>query len=294
MTGRRAVRRVGTFAAVVAFVSACAASVGAPGRPSTAPGRSAAPAAQSEASSASAPVAGAAGLTVYAAASLRDVLADIQTAYAGVTPDVTLTIATDASSTLRTQIEQGAPADVFLSADAKNAQALTDAGLADGDPTDFAGTLLTVIVPSDNPAGITTPRDLARPGLAVIAAGLEVPISTYVTQVVDNLGSQVGYPADFGDAYAANVVSREANVRAVVAKIELGEGDAAIVYATDVTSGSGVRRIDIPAEANVPATFAGVIVKASKHPAEARAFLDWLTGPEAQAIFARFGFRPPT
>ena len=109
-------------------------------------------------------------------------------------PGVSLTIATDASSTLRTQIEQGAPADVFLSADQTNPKTLVEGGLADGSAVDFAGNTLTVIVPAANPAGITTPADLARSGVKVIAAGADVPIAKYTTQVVANLAGTGGLP----------------------------------------------------------------------------------------------------
>ena len=97
--------------------------------------------------------------------------------------------------------------------------------------------------------------------MKIIAAGDEVPITKYATQVVDNLAREPGYPADFAAAYAANVVSREDNVKAVVAKIELGEGDAAIVYVTDAKASTKVATVDIPAGANVPATYAGVVVE---------------------------------
>lgn len=229
-------------------------------------------------------------LTVYAAASLRDAMAAARTAYEAVTPGIRLTIATDSSATLRTQIEQGAPADVFLSADRQNPQVLVDAGLADGDARVFAANALTVIVPLDNPAGITSPADLARADVTIVAAGDEVPISGYARQVVARLATLPGYPGDFATAYAANVVSKEENAKAVVAKIELGEADAAIVYATDARSSKAVRTVAIPPEANVTASYAGVVVKAAPHPAEAHAFLDWLAGPEGAAILTGFGF----
>ncbi len=159
---------------------------------------------------------------------------------------------------------------------------------------DFAGNVLTLIVPSDNPANIETPADLARPSIKVVAAGDEVPITMYAEQVIANLATDPGYPAGFATAYAANVVSKEENVKAVVAKIELGEGDAAIVYATDATAAQGVRTIEIPAAANVPATYAGVVVAASTHPDEAHAFLDWLAGPDGLATLKGFGFLPPS
>ena len=238
--------------------------------------------------------AGAIGLTVYGASSLKGALDAVKTAYATVAPGVTLTVATDASSTLRIQIEQGAPADVFLSADRSNPKALVDGGLADGPAVDFAGNLLTVIVPVSNPGGIATPAELAKAGTKVIAAGADVPITKYATQVATKLATQPGYPAGFVAGYDANVVSREDNVKAVVAKIELGEGDAAIVYVTDAKASTKVTTIEIPAAANVPATYAGLVVKASAHMAAAHAFLTWLAGSDGQKVLAGFGFLPPS
>ena len=232
-------------------------------------------------------------VTVYAAASLSGALAAARTAYAAVAPNVTLTISTDSSATLRTQIEQGAPADLFLSADTTNAVRLATDGFADGSPVPFAGNELTIIVPSTNAALIRSPVDLARPGLKIIAAGDAVPITTYAAKVVSRLAHLPGYPAGFAAAYAANIVSREDNVEAVVAKIELGEGDAALVYVTDAAASTRVGTIAIPAAANVPATYDGVVVRTSPNRAAATAFLVWLSGSSGQAILARFGFTPP-
>jgi molybdate transport system substrate-binding protein len=233
-------------------------------------------------------------LSVFGAASLKDVLATVKTAYEAAVPDITITVATDSSSTLRTQIEQGAPADVFLSADQANPSKLADAGLTDGDAVDFASNRLTVILPSDDPADISSPADLAGPGVKIIAASEAVPITKYAQVVVANLAALPGYPANFAEAYAANVVSNEQNVKAVVAKIELGEGDAAIVYVTDAMASSTVKSIEIPPGANVPASYSGVVIKASARAAQAHAFLDWLAGPDGAAILATFGFLPPS
>ena len=232
-------------------------------------------------------------LTVYAAASLRDALDEVKTAYQGAFPGTTLTIGTDSSSALRTQIEQGAPADLFLSADRQNPQTLVDAGLTDGKAVDFAGNLLTIVVPTDDRAGISSPADLAKPGVKIVAAGDEVPVTWYANQAVANLAMLAGYPASFAEAYAANIVSKEENVRAVVAKIELGEGDAAIVYVTDGKASSRVKTVEIPAAANAPATYAGVVVKGSPNTQAAHTFLDWLAGPNGAAVLAAFGFLPP-
>ncbi len=245
------------------------------------------------ASASASPSAGAVELTIFGAASLKGALAQAKAAYETANPGTTLTISTDASSTLETQIEQGAPADVFLSADATNPKKLVDRGLADGVAVTFAGNKLTVIVPTDNPAGIKTPADLARSGMRVIAAGDEVPITKYATQLVGNLAKLPGYPADFAAAYTANIASKEDNVKAVVAKIELGEGDAGIVYMTDARASTMVVTVDVPDSANVPATYDGVVVMASRNAAAAKAFLDWFAGPDGQGILSGFGFLPP-
>lgn len=233
-----------------------------------------------------------ANLTIYGAASLKSALAKMETAYEAANPGTTLTISTDSSSALETKIEQGAPDDIFLSADTTNPQKLVDKGLAAGSPVKFAGNLLTVIVPTGNPAGIQTPADLAKTGVKVIAAGDTVPITKYAAQLVTNLAKQPGYPADFAAKYAANVVSKQDNVAAVVAQIDLGEGDAAIVYVTDAKTSSRVAPIAVPAAANVPATYSGVVVRASASANAARAFMTWLVGPDGQAILASFGFLP--
>ncbi len=222
-------------------------------------------------------------LTVFGAASLRGAFESFVPALAAAT-GITPIYSFDASSALRAQIEQGAPADVFAAADTANVTTLLEAGLAT-DPVAFACNQLTIIVPAGNPAGITSAADLGRPGAKVIAAGEEVPITRYATQLVQDLG--------IADAYAANIVSREDNVAAVRSRIELGEGDAGIVYLTDaIASGDLVAQVPVPAEANVPATYAAAIVVVTDQPAESSAFLAWLTGPEGQGALASFGFLP--
>ena len=232
-------------------------------------------------------------LTIFAAASLKGVLDAAVAAYETAVPGSTLTVSTDSSSTLATQIEQGASAEVLLSADLSQPERLVDGGLAGGDPVPFATNKLTVIVPSDDPGIVHTPSDLATPGVRIIAARDEVPITKYAKQVIDNLANQRGFPIDFAAAYAANVVSREDNVQTVLAKIELGEGDAGIVYVTDAAASKGVKTVEIPEAANVPAAYAGVVIKASRNQAAANAFLDWFAGSEGQSILASFGFQPP-
>jgi molybdate transport system substrate-binding protein len=268
-------------AALSAVLGACSGSSG----PTTAP--SATPiSAPSDGSS------GVAGgdLEIYAAASLKSVLAKVEEAYEAANPGTTITISTDSSTALETKIEQGAPADVFLSADISNPLKLVDGGFAAGRPTVFAANRLTVIVPKGNPAGIQSPVDLAKPGVKIIAAGANVPITRYATQLVAKLATVAGYPSGFEAAYASNVVSQEDNVAGIVGKIELGEGDAGIVYVTDATGKDKVETIPVPDDANVLATYGGIVVEASPNQRDADAFLDWLAGPEGQAVLAEFGF----
>ncbi len=251
-------------------------------------------AAASTAGATTPPSTAASELTIYGASSLSGALAKAKTAYEAANPGITVTISTDSSASLETKVEQGAPADVFLSADTKNPQTLIDKSLAAGALTKFAGNKLTIVVPTANTAKIASPADLARSGVKVVAAGDTVPITKYATQLVANLAKLSGYSADFVTAYAANVVSKEDNVKALITKIELGEGDAGIVYVTDAKASTKVTTIDVPDAANVPAIYGGVVVKASTHADAAAAFLTWFAGPDGQAILATFGFLPPS
>ncbi len=280
----------GSLLAPLLAVGVAACSAGGGASPRIAPASDGAP---SAVASRPASAAAAADLEVYAAASLKQALERVETAYEAANPGTTLTVSTDSSSALETKIEEGAPADVFLSADTSNPQKLVDGGFASGTVTPFAGNALTIIVPTGNPARIRTPADLATSGVKVIAAGDEVPITTYATQLVDNLATQPGYPAGFAASYAANVVSQEDNVSAIVTKIKLGEGDAGIVYVTDAKGADAVETVAVPVAANVPATYGGVVVKASPDQEAASAFLTWLAGTEGQAVLAGLGFLPP-
>jgi molybdate transport system substrate-binding protein len=233
-------------------------------------------------------------LTVFAAASLRDAFGAVKESYEAAHPGAAVTFSFDGSGTLRTQLEQGARADLFASADEVNPRMLVDAGLVDGRPVPFAGNRLALVVPAGNPAGITSPFDLARPGVRLVGAGATVPITEYAAQMVAILAGLPGASRDFAASVEANVVSREDNVRAVLAKVELGEGDAAIVYATDATAaGDAVELIPLPADANVPVTYAAVVLRDAPHREAAARFLAWLAGAEGQAVLARFGFTAP-
>jgi molybdate transport system substrate-binding protein len=262
-------------------------------------GACAIPAASPSPTSTSTPVPAAtrpAELTIYGAASLKGMLEAAKAAYETTVGGVSVVISTDSSAALATQIEQGAPADLFLSADTANPQRLVDEGLVAGEALSFAANELALVIPDENPGDIEDPRDLAASGVEIIAAGDDVPITTYATALVRNLATRPGYPADFEARYEANIVSREENVTAIVAKLQLGEGHAGIVYATDAiagASGQRIRTVPIPAGANVPVTYAAVIIGASPNQVAAQAFLDWLQGPEGLSILQGLGFQPP-
>jgi len=231
-------------------------------------------------------------LRVAAAASLRTAIVALGDAYSAAHPGTAITVATESSAALRTQIEQGAPFDVFLSADEANPQALADQRLTAGDPIPFARNAVALVVPADNPAAIETPADLARPGIRLVAAGARVPITIYADRVIANLGSITGYPPGYVAAVDANTVSREDNVAAVLAKVELGEGDAGFVYATDAAGSAKIRSIAIPAAARVQARYAGVVIGNGRVVA-ATDFLDWVVGPAGQAVLRPLGFLAP-
>jgi len=230
-------------------------------------------------------------LNVYAAASLQDVLEELIDAYEEDHSDVHLVAAFDATSTLRAQIEEGAPADLFLAADTTNPQALHDAGLA-GTPVTFTGNRVTLVVPNDNPGAIDDWTDLASTGVAIIAAGKEVPITKYAEETIANLAAMPDAPAGYAAAVDSMIASREDNIRAVLTKIELAEGDAAFVYVTDAASSQDVTEIPLPESAAAEAIYDGAVV-GDDPPAASQEFLTWLTGSEAHAVFASFGFITP-
>jgi molybdate transport system substrate-binding protein len=228
---------------------------------------------------------------VFAASSLKTAAERLKAAYETAHREIQLTISAGSSSALRTQIEQGADADVFLSADTANAQALVDSGNTDGPASAFATNRMAIVVPEGNPGGITSAADLARADVTIIAAGEEVPITKYAAECVANLGRLPGYPADVAAAYESNVVSREDNVGAVTSKIELGEGDAAIVYVTDAMAAE-LPTVEIPPEANVVATYSGVVLDEAASASKAHEFLDWVRSAAGQRILADLGFLP--
>ena len=225
-------------------------------------------------------------LTVFAAASLRDVFVDLESAWLTTHPDTPLTLAHEGSNVLAAQIGEGAPADVFVSADTERPQQLYEAGLVAGEPVPFAGNRLALVVPAEGDR-VQSPADLAEPGVRIVAAGRGVPITRYADEALAQLALTMPDPEAFAVAVVSNTVSREDNVRAALAKVELGEGDAAIVYRTDALSSDRVREIPLPAVVDVTAEYA--VVQVSDR-AIAADLVEWLGGPEATDVIEAAGF----
>jgi molybdate transport system substrate-binding protein len=228
-------------------------------------------------------------LRVSAAASLTEAFQEIARVFENVHPGDAVELNFAGSQVLRTQIEQGAPVDVFASADLVHADALKRAGLL-GSYTVFGRNRVVVAVPAHD-ARVGRLQDLARPGMKVVVAGTTVPVGRYTTQVLGKLSAAGLFGDDFQARVQANVASQETNVRAVVSKVALGEADAGFVYATDAASASNkIRAIDIPGRYNLVAEYPIGIVSKSAAGERAQAFVALVLGEEGQAILRRYGF----
>lgn len=225
-------------------------------------------------------------LTVFAAASLRTVVEELEAAWLAEHPDIPLTVSSEASNVLAAQIAEGAAVDVFLSADTLRPQELAAAGLTAAEPATFARNRLALVVPTGREQ-LREPADLARPGLRIVGISEGAPIAGYTREVVEALARAQPDGEAFRAAVEGNVVSREDNVRAALAKVELGEGDVAFVYVTDARSAEGVRVVPLPASVEFTAEYAAVQV--SDRPA-AGEFVRWLGGSAAASIFEAAGF----
>lgn len=226
-------------------------------------------------------------LHVFAASSLTEAFGDLERSFEAAHPNVDVRLTFAGSQVLRLQIEQGAAADVFASANAEHLQALRAEGLVEA-PADFATNDLVLIVPPDNPADIDDFGDLPRARRLVVGAEA-VPVGHYTERLFDRAASTQG--ADFAATVRGRVVSAENNVRLVRAKVELGEADAAIVYRTDAVATDRVRVIEIPASLNVWARYPIAVTTRSEAPEVAAQFVAHLRTPEGRAHLERHGFR---
>ena len=234
-------------------------------------------------------------LTIFAAASLTDAFEELGALFQRGHSAITVRFNFAGSQQLAAQLEQGASADVFASADQRWMAEVQRLGLAVGIPVVFAHNRLVVVLPAENPARIQRLEDLARPGLKLVLAADAVPAGRYSRDVLRNLSRLPGFGSGYAQRVLANVVSEEENVKGVVAKVQLGEADAGVVYRSDVTPAIAekLRVIDIPAAANIVASYPIVVLSTSGAPGAARAFVELVRGVEGRATLAKHGLTPP-
>ena len=269
---------------VLALLAAVLAACG--GTPAAAPAPTTAPAA--------APAA-AGDLTVFAAASLTDAFKQIGQQFGAANGGASVTFNFAGSDQLATQIGQGAPADVFASANKKQMDVVIRAGdVISGTEKTFVRNRLVVIYPKDNPAKLAALKDLANPGVKLVLANKNVPVGGYALDFLAKASKLPEYTAAYSPTVLSNVVSYEESVKSVLSKIALGEADAGIVYTTDaatVRDGS-VAQIAIPDTLNTIATYPIAATKNAKHADLAKKFVDYVLGPEGQQVLAKYGFIP--
>ena len=221
-------------------------------------------------------------LVVFAATSLTDAFDKIGAQFQQANPGVTVKFNYNGSSSLATQINQGAPADVFASASPKNMTTVTDEKMTSAAPTDFAANSGEIMVEAGNPKNIKSVADLANSSLKVVTCAPDVPCGALATEIFKNAGVTV------------KPVSQEENVGGVVTKVSLGEADAGIVYVTDVkANGSKTTGVPIPDNQNQVTDYPIAPVKGAPNAAAAAAFITYVLGADGQAVLKGFGFMPP-
>ena len=230
-----------------------------------------------------APAGGAGGtVTVFAAASLKAPFTALAEEFEAAHPGTTVTLSFAGSSDLATQISQGAPADVFASADATTMAKLSGAGLVEGSPRDFASNVLTIAVPPGNPASIATFADLARPGARTVICAAQVPCGAASKTLERETGTTL------------QPVSEESSVTDVLGKVVSGEADAGLVYVTDVSAAGGkVQEVPVPESARAVNTYPIAAVKTGRNKDLAAAFMETVTGSAGQELLRGAGFGTP-
>ncbi len=233
-------------------------------------------------------------LNVFAAASLSDAFHDIAHQFEHRHPGMKVRLNLAGSQQLATQIEQGAEADVFASADERWMDYAKEHALVSGESSVFARNRLVVIVPRTNPARINHLQDLAKPGAKLVLGAETVPVGKYSRQVLMNLSSVHGFGGGFPRRVLANLVSEEENVKSVVGKVQLGEADAGIVYRSDVTPSVSryIHVIAIPDSVNVLAAYPISVVSGTQQESAAEEFVNLVLSPSGQRALAAHGLIP--
>lgn len=232
-------------------------------------------------------------ITVFAAASLTEAFAAIGARFTQ-REHVTVVFNFAGSQQLAQQLNSGAPGDVFAAANQRQLDvAIAGGRVGAGTDKPFANNQLVIVTPVDNPAGLHHLRDLARPGVKLVLADAAVPAGQYALTLLDNARAAPGFGPAFADAVLANVVSYEESVRAVLAKVLLGEADAGIVYRSDVTGAvhQDVALVTLPAALNVTAQYVIAPIADSAYPAAAQAFVDFVRSDAGQTILEAYGLQ---
>lgn len=235
-------------------------------------------------------------LHVLAAASLSAAFTQIGHDFERANPGTRVRLNLAGTPQLVSQIEQGAPADVFASADVRWMTYLEKNGRLDGEASVFAHNRLVVILPRANRARISRLEDLARPGLRIVIGAETVPVGRYAREALRRLAEREGFPADYAGRVMANVASEEENVKGVVGRVQIGEADAGLCYRSDVTASvaSRVRVLEIPDESNVPASYPIAVLAGSDVPEPARAFIRYVLSEAGQRTLGRHGLSGAT
>jgi len=229
-------------------------------------------------------------LTVYAASSLTDAFGELKTNFEKEErPGTEVQLNFAGSSTLLTQLEQGAPADVFASADEARMDAAVADGLVEYSQT-FARNHLAIIIPRSNPASIASYQDLAKPGITLVLARDEVPVAQYAKESLTKANAEYG--SDFSERVLSNVASRDSDVKAAANRVAVGDADATIVYTSDATPDlrERVETIEIPEELNVVATYPIAVLDEARSPELAQQWVDLVLSDEGQRVLESYGF----
>jgi molybdate transport system substrate-binding protein len=231
-------------------------------------------------------------LTIFTAASLTEAFKEMGANIEQANPGTRVIFNFAGSPTLRTQLAQGARADVFASADEPNMQGAQKEGTVASEPRLFVRNQLVAIVPAANPFQVMRLQDLAKPGVKLVLTNKEVPVGNYARQALAKMSQDAAFGPDFATRVLANLVSEETNVKQVVAKVQLGEAHAGIVYSSDVTPAvrGAVQVLSIPEPFNVIAHYPIAVVRDAPNVAGARAFIDYVLSPAGQAILTKHGF----
>jgi molybdate transport system substrate-binding protein len=220
-------------------------------------------------------------LIVFAAASLTDAFDESSAVFVDANPDVEVVFNYAGSQTLASQINEGAPADVFASANNTQMDAVAAEDNLAGEPEILTANLLAIAVEPVNPLGIAGLADLADPDLVLVLPAEEVPAGQYAREALDAAGVEV------------TPSSLEQDVRAALSKVELGEADASIVYASDIVASGTADGVDIPVEQNAPASYPIALLADAPNPAAAEAFVAFVLSDAGQEILASHGFAAP-